>query len=220
MGIEFSAEDVMLAGERIYNLERYYNNLAGFREGSDVLPQRFTHEPSTLAGSKGHVCELDLMLAEYYQARGWNDAVVAESKLKELGILEPSASGDGREKLDAVVAQRERGLESALEKHAATPVDEDMGVSGQVPRCVEYLAAQSGMLEEHPVQQLPHAAAVWEIEVEVLAAHDVPECGIEINPHRRMLPHRRTPRKPGIPTQPKAFLGCRGASPHQPQLQL
>jgi aldehyde:ferredoxin oxidoreductase len=87
MGIEFSADDVMLAGERIYNLERYYNNLAGFREGSDVLPDRFTREPSTLAGSKGHVCELDSMLAEYYQARGWNEGVAPESKLKELGIL-------------------------------------------------------------------------------------------------------------------------------------
>jgi aldehyde:ferredoxin oxidoreductase len=87
MGIEFTAEDVMLTGERIYNLERYYNNLAGFREGSDVLPDRFTSEPSTLAGSKGHVCELDAMLAEYYRARDWNDGVAPESKLKELGIL-------------------------------------------------------------------------------------------------------------------------------------
>ena len=87
MGVEFSADDVMLAGERIYNLERYYNNQAGFREGSDALPDRFTGEPSTLAGSKGHVCELDSMLAEYYQARGWSEGVASESKLKELGIL-------------------------------------------------------------------------------------------------------------------------------------
>ena len=43
-GEAFSPEDVMLAGERIYNLERYYNNLAGFREGSDTLPDRFTKE--------------------------------------------------------------------------------------------------------------------------------------------------------------------------------
>jgi aldehyde:ferredoxin oxidoreductase len=87
MGITFTADDVMVAGERIYNLERYYNNLAGFREGSDVLPDRFTKEPSTLAGSKGHVCELDEMLVEYYIARGWNDGVASESKLKELGVI-------------------------------------------------------------------------------------------------------------------------------------
>jgi aldehyde:ferredoxin oxidoreductase len=86
MGIEFTAADVLAAGERIYNLERHYNNLAGFREGSDTLPRRFLEEASTLAGSKGHVSELGPMLEEYYAARGWQDGVVPESKLKELGI--------------------------------------------------------------------------------------------------------------------------------------
>ncbi len=85
-GIPFTADDVFRAGERIYNLERYFNNLAGFREGSDYLPERFLKEPSTMPGSQGHVCELAEMLAEYYQARGWVNGVVPESKLKELGI--------------------------------------------------------------------------------------------------------------------------------------
>jgi aldehyde:ferredoxin oxidoreductase len=87
MGIPFTADDVMRTGERIYNLERYYNNLAGFREGSDRLPDRFLREPSTLGGSQGHVCELDPMLVDYYALRGWKDAVVPESKLRELEIL-------------------------------------------------------------------------------------------------------------------------------------
>jgi aldehyde:ferredoxin oxidoreductase len=87
MGIEFTAADVMRAGERIYNLERWYNNRAGFREGSDTLPPRFTEEPSTQAGSKGHVSELGPMLAEYYAARGWRDGVVPDAKLRELGIV-------------------------------------------------------------------------------------------------------------------------------------
>ena len=39
-GGQFTAEDVIKAGERIYNLERHYNNQAGFREGSDTLPRR------------------------------------------------------------------------------------------------------------------------------------------------------------------------------------
>ena len=86
-GIEFTTEDGMKAGERIYNLERYYNNLAGMGEGSDYLPKRFTEEASTEAGSLGHVCELDLMLEEYYTARGWEDGVVPEAKLKELEIV-------------------------------------------------------------------------------------------------------------------------------------
>lgn len=87
IGAPFGVEDVLKAGERIYNLERYYNNLAGFGEGSDYLPERFTKEPSTMAGSVGHVCELDQMLAEYYEDRGWVNGVVPEAKLRELEII-------------------------------------------------------------------------------------------------------------------------------------
>jgi aldehyde:ferredoxin oxidoreductase len=86
-GVPSSPEHLLKVGERVYNLERYYNNLNGFREGSDTLPDRFTKEPSTMAGSKGSVCELDDMLVEYYDKRGWVNGVVPESKLKELEIL-------------------------------------------------------------------------------------------------------------------------------------
>jgi len=87
VGVPFTSDDVLKTGERIYNLERYYNNQAGFGEGSDYLPKRFTEEASTMPGSKGHVCELDQMLDEYYEARGWVNGVAPEAKLKELGIL-------------------------------------------------------------------------------------------------------------------------------------
>ena len=86
-GVPFTSDDVLETGERIYNLERYYNNLAGHAEGSDTLPKRFTEEASTMPGSEGHVCELDEMLVEYYEARGWENGVVPEAKLKELAIL-------------------------------------------------------------------------------------------------------------------------------------
>ncbi|MEJ2484180.1 MAG: aldehyde ferredoxin oxidoreductase family protein [Anaerolineales bacterium] len=86
-GVPSSAEHLLKVGERVYNLERYYNNLNGFREGSDYLPKRFTDEPSTMGGSKGQVCELDEMLEEYYAGRGWINGVVPESKLKELEII-------------------------------------------------------------------------------------------------------------------------------------
>ena len=86
-GVEMTAEEALKAGERIYNLERYYNNLAGFGEGSDYLPKRFTDEPSQSPGSEGQVCELDKMLEEYYAARGWENGVVPEAKLKELEII-------------------------------------------------------------------------------------------------------------------------------------
>jgi aldehyde:ferredoxin oxidoreductase len=89
MGIPFTTDDVLLAGERIYNLERHYNNLAGFREGSDSLPQRFLDEKSTQGGSAGNICELPEMLSEYYEKRGWVDGVVTEEKLRSLDIEVP-----------------------------------------------------------------------------------------------------------------------------------
>ncbi|MBI5842086.1 MAG: aldehyde ferredoxin oxidoreductase family protein [Chloroflexi bacterium] len=86
-GVPFTAADVLKTGERIYNLERHYNNLAGFGAGSDTLPKRFLEEPSTMPGSEGQLCELDKMLAEYYKERGWENGVVPEAKLKELEIV-------------------------------------------------------------------------------------------------------------------------------------
>jgi len=86
-GVPMTADDVMLAGERIYNLERYYNNLAGFdKREDDFLPKRFTEEPAS-GNSTGSVSRMDIMLEEYYQVRGWKDGVVPAEKLRELGIL-------------------------------------------------------------------------------------------------------------------------------------
>lgn len=89
VGIEgMTTDDVLETGERIYNLERYYNQLAGEKPGSDTLPTRFLEEPSTAPGSEGHVCELDKMLEEYYALRGWDDGgVVSDAKLEELAVL-------------------------------------------------------------------------------------------------------------------------------------
>jgi aldehyde:ferredoxin oxidoreductase len=90
-GRPVTPEEILRIGERIYNLERHYNNLAGWAEGSDYLPQRFLQEPSDCAGSKGQLTELDLMLEEYYRARGWERGVVPPAKLQELGILSQAA---------------------------------------------------------------------------------------------------------------------------------
>lgn len=87
-GVVLTAEDVMKAGERIYNLERYYNNLAGFnKREDDFLPKRFTEEPAT-GNSAGLVSRMDIMLEEYYQERDWKDGLVPEEKLRELDILD------------------------------------------------------------------------------------------------------------------------------------
>ncbi|EKN70292.1 aldehyde ferredoxin oxidoreductase [Neobacillus bataviensis LMG 21833] len=87
-GVQLTADDVMKAGERIYNLERYYNNLAGFnKREDDFLPKRFTEEPAS-GNSAGVVSRMDIMLEEYYQVRGWQDGLVPNEKLRELGIID------------------------------------------------------------------------------------------------------------------------------------
>ncbi|WP_267640810.1 aldehyde ferredoxin oxidoreductase family protein [Haloarchaeobius amylolyticus] len=86
-GLEWTEDDLLEAGERIYNLERYYNNLAGFDGDDDSLPDRFLEDGVRGQGaSEGEYCELEEMKAEYYEHRGWVDGVVPDEKLDQLGI--------------------------------------------------------------------------------------------------------------------------------------
>jgi aldehyde:ferredoxin oxidoreductase len=89
-GRDVGEEELMQAGERIYALERYYNNLNGFDGSDDDLPGRFVegHEDAIpgQGGVEGSLVELDEMKAEYYEVRGWVDGVVPDEKLEELGI--------------------------------------------------------------------------------------------------------------------------------------
>jgi aldehyde:ferredoxin oxidoreductase len=89
-GREVSEEELMEAGERVYNLERYYNNLVGFDGDDDTLPDRFVESSEDAipgqGASEGELCELDAMKEEYYEHRGWVDGVVPDEKLDELGI--------------------------------------------------------------------------------------------------------------------------------------
>ncbi|RQG88896.1 aldehyde ferredoxin oxidoreductase [Natrarchaeobius halalkaliphilus] len=86
-GLDVSEDDLLEAGERIYNLERYYNNLAGFDGDDDSLPERFLEGGIPGQGaSEGEYCELEEMKDEYYDHRGWVDGVVPEEKLDALDI--------------------------------------------------------------------------------------------------------------------------------------
>jgi len=86
IGRDMTAEEVMKTGERIVNLERFYNNLNGFDGKDDTLPKRFLTEGGS-KHSEGVISNLPEMLEEYYQGRGWVAGVVPEEKLKELEIL-------------------------------------------------------------------------------------------------------------------------------------
>jgi len=86
-GIEYTKEEMLKAGERIWNLERMFNLKAGLTGMDDTLPKRILEEPLPEGGSKGQVVRLSEMLPEYYQLRGWDEhGVPTKEKLKELGL--------------------------------------------------------------------------------------------------------------------------------------
>jgi len=83
----WSKERLLETGERSYNLERLFNNRAGFRREDDDLPQRCLIEPAGEGAGKGWVSRLDEMLPEYYRERGWDqDGVPLSQTLRRLGL--------------------------------------------------------------------------------------------------------------------------------------
>jgi aldehyde:ferredoxin oxidoreductase len=82
-GFEMGGQDLLLAGERIWNLERLYNLREGFTAEDDRLPTRLLSEPN----ATGEVVRLGEMLEEYYRFRGWGaDGVPTQEKLEILGL--------------------------------------------------------------------------------------------------------------------------------------
>ena len=89
-GLDFDEESVQEACERIVNLERSFIVLRGIRRKDDTLPRRFIEEPLPEGSgpSTGSVVELDLMLDQYYEARGWDleTGIPLQSTLKRLAL--------------------------------------------------------------------------------------------------------------------------------------
>ena len=77
-GPEFTLENMAKIGERIWNMERDFNNRAGFTSKDDTLPKRLLTEPAQTGPAKGLVNKLPEMLPKYYAARGWD----ADGQLK------------------------------------------------------------------------------------------------------------------------------------------
>jgi aldehyde:ferredoxin oxidoreductase len=87
-GLNWSAEEIRLAGERIIQLERLFNLQEGLTPADDTLPKRFLTEPVADGPAKGRVVDLAPLLAQYYEVRGW-DRQTGEPKmerLKKLGL--------------------------------------------------------------------------------------------------------------------------------------
>ncbi|MCG2729061.1 MAG: aldehyde ferredoxin oxidoreductase family protein [Acetobacterium sp.] len=88
LGTKWSADDVLLAGERIWNLEKLFNLEAGISPDEDTLPPRFLEEEMPEGPTKGWVHKLDELLPLYYKERGWDeDGIPTEERLEKLGLL-------------------------------------------------------------------------------------------------------------------------------------
>jgi aldehyde:ferredoxin oxidoreductase len=90
-GIDITPEELKRCGERIQNAARLFNIREGLGRKDDTLPWKVMHEPIPDEGpAKGALvtqAELDLMLDDYYESRGWTkQGVPTVEKLKELGM--------------------------------------------------------------------------------------------------------------------------------------
>jgi aldehyde:ferredoxin oxidoreductase len=86
-GAQWTSEDLLRAGERIWNLERVFNLAAGIDPSQDKLPKRLVSEAIPDGPSKGHVHHLSELLPQYYQERGWDaQGIPTPERLAALGI--------------------------------------------------------------------------------------------------------------------------------------
>jgi aldehyde:ferredoxin oxidoreductase len=90
-GMDIDYEELQRIGDRIVNLERAINTRMGIRRKDDTLPKRFMEQALPSGPAKGEKFakkELDKMVDEYYDLRGWDKktGLQLKGKLKKLGM--------------------------------------------------------------------------------------------------------------------------------------
>ena len=84
---EWTVDKLLEVGERVWNLERQFNNNAGFTAADDKLPERLVKDAAKTGPAKGLVSGLDKMLPEYYELRGWTtEGVPTNETLSRLEL--------------------------------------------------------------------------------------------------------------------------------------
>ncbi len=68
-GVDYTMDDFVHIGERIWNIERLWNLKAGLTAADDTLPKRLMEEAHKEGPSAGVTVDLDAMLPDYYAAR-------------------------------------------------------------------------------------------------------------------------------------------------------
>ncbi len=98
LGIPFSPQELMRAGERIVNLLKAYNLRQGWSRRDDAWPERFFTEPLKNGSATGPVLSrknMDALLDAYYELRGWDrdTGVPLPSTLEALGLSHVALPG-------------------------------------------------------------------------------------------------------------------------------
>ncbi len=102
-GFDVTEKDVWIIGERVNNIERAFNIREGFTRKDDILPRRFMEEAMPEGASKGEKVtkkDFNLMLDEYYEARGWDrKGIPRKSTLDRLGMSDVAENLEAYTKL-------------------------------------------------------------------------------------------------------------------------
>ncbi len=87
MGWDWDTDDLIHTGERLFNLKRMINVRLGITRADDTLPRRLLTHARPTGSAAGVLPDLETMLEEYYQLRGWTaEGVPTEEKLHDLGL--------------------------------------------------------------------------------------------------------------------------------------
>jgi aldehyde:ferredoxin oxidoreductase len=72
LGWNWTGQDVLDTGARLFNFKRQINNRLGITAKDDVLPIRLTTEPRPTGSAAGVLPDMALMLKDYYALRKWD----------------------------------------------------------------------------------------------------------------------------------------------------
>ncbi len=89
MGWDLDMKELMHIGERLFNLKRLFNVRLGVRRQDDTLPVRLLTQDRGTGGAAGSLPQLEKMLSEYYDLRGWDEeGIPRQEKLEALGLAD------------------------------------------------------------------------------------------------------------------------------------
>ncbi|MBT9165454.1 MAG: putative oxidoreductase YdhV [Chloroflexi bacterium] len=84
---DYSLDELMTTGERIFNIKRLFNVKCGISRKDDILPMRFLTRKREGPDVVVNLPHLGLLLSDYYTYRGWSEEGIPEqSRLAELNL--------------------------------------------------------------------------------------------------------------------------------------